>query len=585
MKKKLFFYFGIVFTIGMLVASFLSFSVIKKEIDLNIRNHMITDVELVSKIIELEKQQGANDSSLDISEQIKKITDARFTLVEKNGKVIFDSEVDVNTMENHSNRVEIMDALKGNLGVSTRFSKTLIKDFLYVAYPVKDSSGVNLVVRLSKPLTDIKSLIMKTEQELVGAFLIGLIISLIMGYTVAAYISRPLKKITNIATNIANGDFSEQLYYKGNDEIKDLTLSFNEMAKKLGKTMGELSHRNSNMMSILDNVSNGIIAVDKDEKVLFMNKAAAEYIGMKGPGSEGQFAIKAIRDNGLDEFIKYLISNQELSIEEMKFSRNENKQFIVNGNPMYGEDRENPYGYLIVIHDITEIKRLENIRTDFVANVSHELKTPLTSIKGFAETLKNGGIDDVATEESFLNIILEEADRLQNLIDDILALSEIESKKIAYDDEFNVAECIREIVFILENQALEKRQLLKFEEDASGIMIKANKHKFKQMLINLIENAIKYTPEEGVISVVLRSSENELMIEVADNGIGIPKESLGRIFERFYRVDKARSRELGGTGLGLSIVKHIVQTMRGRIKVESELGVGSKFSITIPKNM
>ena len=585
MKKKLFIYFSIVFTIGMLIASFLSFSVIKKEIDLNIKNHMIADVKLVAKIIEMEQKQGATEFGFEISDSIKEITDARFTLVEKNGKVVFDSEVAVNTMENHSNRTEIVLALKGNLGVSARFSKTLTKDFLYVAYPVEDGSGVKLVVRLSKPLTDIKSLIVKTEQELLGAFLIGLVISLIMGYSVAVYISRPLKKITKIATTIANGDFSEQLYYKGNDEIKDLTLSFNEMAKKLGKTMGELSHRNSNMMSILDNVSNGIIAVDKDEKVLFMNKAAAEYIGMEGPGSEGQFAIKAIRDNGLDEFIKYLISNQELSIEEMKFSRNENKQFIVNGNPMYGEDRENPYGYLIVIHDITEIKRLENIRTDFVANVSHELKTPLTSIKGFAETLKNGGIDDVATEESFLTIILEEADRLQSLIDDILALSEIESKKIANDDEFNVAECIREVVFILENQALEKSQLLRLEENVSGVLIKANKHKFKQMLINLIENAIKYTPERGVISVLLSASEKDIIIEVEDNGIGIPEESLGRIFERFYRVDKARARELGGTGLGLSIVKHIVQTMRGRIKVASELGVGSKFSITFPKNL
>ena len=586
MKKKLFVYFGIVFIVGMLISSLLSFSVIKKEVDLNIKNQMITDVKLVSKIIELEKNQSVNDYIFDISSRIKEITDARFTLIEKDGKVVFDSEVDINTMENHSDRIEIKEALSGKLGISSRFSKTLVKDFLYVAYPVRDSSGINIVVRLSKPLTDIKSLIGKTQQELVGAFLIGLIISLIMGYSVAVYISRPLKKITSIANNIAKGDFSEQLYYKGNDEIKDLTLSFNKMAKKLGKTMGQLNHRNSNMASILDNVISGIIAVDKDEKVLFMNKAAAEYIGVKDHhGNEGQLAIKAIRDNGLDEFIKYLISNQGLSIEEMKFSRNEHKQFIVNGNPIYGDDKEKPYGYIIVIHDITEIKRLENIRTDFVANVSHELKTPLTSIIGFAETLKNGGIDDKAIEENFLGIILEEADRLQKLIDDILSLSEIESKKIADDEKFSVSQCIEEVVFMLESQAIDKSQMLQFEDTTYGVLLNANRNQFKQMLINLIENAIKYTPEKGKITVVLKIENNEIMIEVEDNGIGIPSESIDRIFERFYRVDKARSRELGGTGLGLSIVKHIVQILGGRIIVRSELEKGTKFTISVPKNI
>lgn len=585
MKKKLFIYFGIVFIVGMLISSLLSFSVIKKEVDLNIKNQMITDVKLVSKIIELEKKQGVNDYSFDISSRIKEITDARFTLIEKDGKVVFDSEVDINTMENHSDRIEFREALKGKLGISSRFSETLNKDFLYVAYPVIENTGINLVVRLSKPLTDIKSLILKTQQELFGAFLIGLIISLIMGYSVAVYISRPLKKITATANNIATGDFSEQLYYRGNDEIKDLTLSFNKMAKKLGKTVGELKHRNSNMSSILDNVVSGIIAVDKDEKVLFMNKAAAEYIGIKKPGNEGQFAIKAIRDNGLDEFIKYLIRNQGLSIEEMKFSRNEHKQFIVNGNPMYGDDKENPYGYIIVIHDITEIKRLENIRTDFVANVSHELKTPLTSIIGFAETLKNGGIDDKATEENFLGIILEEADRLQKLIDDILSLSEIESKKIANEQKFSVSQSIQEVVFMLERQAIDKSQTLKFNDDTSGVLLNANRNQFKQMLINLVENAIKYTPEKGFVEVTLKVFDNEILIEVEDNGIGIPNESIDRIFERFYRVDKARSRELGGTGLGLSIVKHIVQILNGKISVKSELGEGTKFTIGIPKNI
>lgn len=585
MKKKLFVYFGIVFAVGMLISSLLSFSVIKKEVDLNIKNQMITDVKLVSTIIELEKNQGVNDYRFDISNRIKEITDARFTLIQKDGKVVFDSEVDISTMENHSDRIEVIEALKGNLGISSRFSKTLVKDFLYVAYPVRDASGINLVVRLSKPLTDIKSLIVKTQQELLGAFMIGLFISLIMGYSVAVFISRPLKKITAIANNIAEGDFSEQLYYKGNDEIKNLAMSFNKMARKLGKTVGELNHRNSNMTSILDNVISGIIAVDKDEKVLFMNKAAAEYIGVKNHSNEGQLAIKAIRDNGLDEFIKYLISNQGVSIEEMKFSRNEHKQFIVNGNPMYGDDKKNPYGYIIVIHDITEIKRLENIRTDFVANVSHELKTPLTSIIGFAETLKNGGIDDKATEENFLGIILEEADRLQKLIDDILSLSEIESKKIANEQKFSVSQSIQEVVFMLERQAIDKSQTLKFNDDTSGVLLNANRNQFKQMLINLVENAIKYTPEKGFVEVTLKVFDNEILIEVEDNGIGIPNESIDRIFERFYRVDKARSRELGGTGLGLSIVKHIVQILNGKISVKSELGEGTKFTIGIPKNI
>jgi len=248
---------------------------------------------------------------------------------------------------------------------------------------------------------------------------------------------------------------------------------------------------------------------------------------------------------------------------------------------MFGEDQQKPYGYIIVIHDITDIKHLERIRTDFVANVSHELKTPLTSIRGFAETLRNG-VEDPEVVESFLGIILEESERLQSLINDILSLSEIESKKVAYDEEFEVHSCFEEVVLMLEPQAAEKRQSLTLEKAGEPIYLYGNRNKFKQMLINLIENGIKYTPEAGAVRISTKRVDGLLEFKVADNGIGIPKESLGRIFERFYRVDKARSREMGGTGLGLSIVKHIVQTFQGKIEVDSTLGVGTTIRITCP---
>ena len=338
------------------------------------------------------------------------------------------------------------------------------------------------------------------------------------------------------------------------------------------------------MRAVLTSVVEGVLVIDKDERILLFNPALEKIFGINKDRAIGKFFWEVIRNNELNHLLREVMKKNKFMTKELTlFFPEGEKVFKVHALPIKG--RVDVSGLVAVLHNISEVKKLEKMRIEFVANVSHELRTPLTSIKGFVETLKDGAIDDPKQRLRFLDIIKSHTERLNNLINDLLELSKIESKEIRLEFQpVNLRELLDAVLSNLEESLKQKGHRMKIDFPAQIPPIKADPEKIEQVFTNLLDNAIKFTPNNGEICIKAIDKGKDIQIEVSDTGIGIPREHLPRLFERFYRVDKARSRELGGTGLGLSIVKHIIQAHGGKVGVESEVGKGSRFFFVLPKD-
>ena len=430
--------------------------------------------------------------------------------------------------------------------------------------------------------------------------LLALVVVLGAGLMVGRAITKPLRQMTALTGDIASGDFSGQIKVSSKDEIGELAQAFNRMAGELKTKIQTISEDKNQMWAVLASIIEGVLAIDRNEKVVFFNPALEKLFHLSKEKIKGKFFWEVIRNNELNVLLKEALEKRKLQVKELTlfFSEGE-RAFQVHALPIKGEPRSSSFtnslpeeeqgqedisGVVAVLYDITEIKNLERMRMEFVANVSHELRTPLTSIKGFVETLKDGAIDDARNSRRFLNIIETHTERLDNLINDLLELSKIESRELKMDFQaVNLRELTEEVVANFKGAMERKGLVAAVDFPGQFPQVKADPEKIKQVFSNLIDNAIKFTPKNGRICIRAVDKEKEARIEVSDTGIGIPPEHLPRLFERFYRVDKARSRELGGTGLGLSIIKHIVQAHGGKVGVESEFGQGSKFFFTLPK--
>jgi two-component system phosphate regulon sensor histidine kinase PhoR len=413
--------------------------------------------------------------------------------------------------------------------------------------------------------------------------LLGIFVTGFLSYRFIRNIVEPIKEITEITKDIANGIYSHELESNSIDEIKELSLAVNSMSYKLKETIEELNDRNAKLEAILKSIVNGVIAFDDNEKILLINDAARKILNIKEKDLIGRHILEVVRNSKLHDLFEDVKKNKNSPSRSLELNAF-NKHLKVYTSPILHPISHQNLGFVLIIDDITEMRRLEKIRSEFVANVSHELRTPLTSIRGFIETLRNGAIDNPQTRDKFLDIIDFESERLTRLINDILTLSEIENVKEGYPkEEIELDNEIEDILYIMDKVARNKNITLKKDLNCTDLVINTNKDRFHQMMINLIDNGIKYTQEGGFVKVSTREEGDRIIIEVEDNGIGISKENIPRLFERFYRVDKSRSRKLGGTGLGLAIVKHIVESMKGEIFVESEVGRGTKFIIKFNK--
>ncbi len=507
----------------------------------------------------------------------------RVTLINREGIVAYDSESDWSTMENHKNRPEIKLSFDGKIGISQRYSSTIGMDMYYVSVPYKNINE-DYVLRVSLPLSKIAAANQRTLIDISIIALIGILLSLGIGGKVSQKITKPIKDLTAITKRVANGHYDERIYIRSGDEMGELAHNFNVMSDEINKRIMEIKERNIKTNAILSSMINGVIAVDNNKNVMFVNSSAEHMFNFKESDIVGKHILKVLRNNKLDDQIHNMISNNIMMRIEIEVDEPEKRNFNLYSNPIVSSEVGNEkIGVVIIIQDVTEMKKLENMRKDFVANVSHELKTPLTSIKGFVETLLDGAAENSDVREKFLGIIDVEVERLNSLIEDLLILSEIEKKEtIANPEKINIFHSTRNIMEMLNGVAKARNISLLFNCEESLPTLLGSEGWFKQMVVNLVDNAIKYTNEGGEVRVNVTHENNHIILSIKDNGVGISEEHLSRLFERFYRVDKARSRSIGGTGLGLAIVKHVVKSFSGTIDVKSEFGKGTEFIVMLP---
>ncbi|MFC3905745.1 ATP-binding protein [Clostridium disporicum] len=508
-----------------------------------------------------------NYSKEDLSIYKFKGNSVRFTVVNKDGDVLFDNET--NNLENHKDRQEIIDAFKNGTGTSVRFSKTLSMNMVYYATKIND----NIVVRSSVPVSNIKVFTSGTLKYYVAIVIVVFLLSLALAIKLVKIIVYPIKELEKVTAKIANGDLNKRAIICNYDEIGLLAQTFNNMADQLETKIKDSLDKQNKLEAILESMDSGVIALDNNEKIILSNPYANKLFDLQGEVI-GKKMSSCIIDYDLINFIREL---PDIDSREIKLFHPIEREIRVKKAPIISGTK-NQMGIVITVQDITDIKRLENMRSEFVANVSHELKTPLTSIKGFSETLRY--VDDSETKNKFLNIIDKEAERLTNLINDILILSNIENLHKMENSNFSPKEVIENIIDIVRKQAEKSLIKIDFINDFNGEII-GSKDKFHQLALNLIENAIKYSNENGNVKIIITTNEGYFILKVIDDGIGIPKNDIPRIFERFYRVDKSRSTR--GTGLGLAIVKHIVKLFNGDIIVDSKVGVGSTFTVKIKR--
>lgn len=584
MQKKLYLLFTFVIVLCMSVTGFLSHSLIKQSymngVETNLKNSaiFIRDYYLIKK--------SANDPELrETMEEMASDLSMRITLIAAEGNVIYDSEMDYHLMENHLAREEVRAALSGKIGITKRYSTTREMDLYYLALPVEEKQGDHVkVIRLSVPLKEIEQYNYQLIYNIALAAIVGIVFSMFIGYRLLSSILLPIKDLKNIAKKVAEGQYNEKVLISNNDELGDLARTFNYMTEELTKNMKEINSQNSKMNAILTSLVSVVIAVDRDMHVMFMNREAEKLFGISEGEAQGRYVLEVFRNSAILDQVKDLLRARDYIKTEIEIFDRMQRTYHVYANPIldFTATPDN-IGVVMVFQDVTEIRKLENMRKDFVANVSHELKTPLTSIRGFVETLKNGAVEKPEVRDRFLDIIDVETTRLAQLITDLLVLSDIEKQtEQTAKDTLSVKQVAEEIVVLLAGSAKEKNVELILEAPETLPLVCGNINWMKQMFINLIDNGIKYSKEQGLVKVTLSQEGEMVCISIADNGIGIEEEHIERLFERFYRVDKARSRSVGGTGLGLAIVKHIILSFNGEIQVNSKLHQGTEFIIKIP---
>lgn len=510
---------------------------------------------------------------------------SRITVIDNTGKVWADSDYDRNRMDNHAERPEFREALKGGLGKAVRNSDSLDERMFYLAVPVESADKITGAVRVAIPWSQIEAGQNHIRWVIGTAVFVALILTVIVIFSFTSSIVVPLEKMTLTAGEIAEGKFDVCLNITTNDEIGDLSRGLDYMAQRMRRTIGQITEERNKIQAILKSMNDGLIAVDRSGNILLINPAVERMFNIRYESSIGRSLIEVIRNFDLERLLYKALTGKEPVTQELRIFAPDPKVFRISTAPLTNE--EGVVGVVAVMRDITAFREVERMKTDFVANVSHELRTPLTSIKGFVETLLDGALEDPQTAKHFLEIINDEADRLNRLISDLLSLSRIEAKQgEVHKVPLYLDKVINNTVSVLSPQAGEKMLALNVDIQTCLPVIEADEDMVGQLLINIIDNAIKYTPAGGEISIKaekwITSSIEGVKIAVSDTGIGIPRESIPRLFERFYRVDKARSREMGGTGLGLAIVKHILEVHDGKITVNSIMGKGSTFTVYLP---
>jgi two-component system phosphate regulon sensor histidine kinase PhoR len=521
------------------------------------------------------RERPAGADTADLVQELSKLLKARVTLIAPDGRVIGDSEVareGLAAMENHANRPEFIDARATGRGVSIRSSATLGFSFIYVAAALEDGS----VLRLAKPLSSVETLMAGLRRRLILAVLVGIALILAFGYIVYLFVSRPLRRMADASHQLAYGNLDTEIPVAGDRDLGTVASSLNAMARNLRLKMEELEGDKYRTEAIIAAMSSGVVVFDRDARVVLGNASMQRLLDLHGD-TAGRIPMELVRHPAIESAVRRALKGFDAPAIEL--TTRGGRILLAKGAPVRARDGTVEL-VVMVFHDLSEIRRTEKMRKDFVANVSHEFKTPLTSIRGYAETLLTAEPGKPAVRREFLAAIERNATFLQTLVDDLLVLASLESELPVDKERFNVREAIeQEIRF---KQPLLSAKDLRVRLDCRSEEIEADRNRLMRALSNLLDNAIHYNREGGEIRIFTSRAGQRFRIDVEDTGEGIPQGDLGRIFERFYRVDKSRTRNSGGTGLGLSIAKHAIESQGGSLSVSSRLGAGSTFTIFLP---
>ncbi len=511
-------------------------------------------------------------------------TETRITVVDTEGRVLGDSDEQPSRMDNHGGRPEISAALEGGIGHAVRYSHTLSRNMVYVAVPIRHDGVLVGSVRTSYSARSIDETLSGVRSRLAFGGLGVALLAALISLSISRRISRPLVRMKEGAERFAQGELDRRLPVEGTEEIAGLADALNQMAAQLDERIQTVLRQRNEQEAVLRSMVEGVLAVDADERILRINNAAGELLGVDPRAAEGRMIHEVVRKADLQRFVaRALAGNRPVEGDVVLRGEKGELYLQAHGSRLLDSQGES-IGALVVLNDVTRLRRLENVRRDFVANVSHELKTPITAIRGFVETLLDGAIESKEDARRFLEIIIRQSERLQSIIEDLLSLSRIEqeSEKGGIElQEGPVRAVLLSAIQACEPTAQQKSVELQMVCD-EALRSRLNAPLLEQAVVNLIDNAVKYSPENSQVLVQALPHDGQVVIEVRDQGRGIAREHLPRVFERFYRVDKARSRKQGGTGLGLAIVKHIAQAHGGRVTVESEPGAGSTFRLHLP---
>ncbi len=580
-KNRLFWKIGLIYLVMLLLVLVILDTYVVRALKHEYVEAAFSQLESLSRLARQRLPQTLSDSELSQWAHSLAQSGIRVTLVANDGIVLADSDENPAKMENHGERPEIIAALSNGSGRAVRYSATLKHDLVYVAQRLQINDHPPLIMRLSLPVYRLDEAVAGFRKPLWSVSVLLLVLTGGASLYFFRRISNRISRLTEFSRRVAEGDFRPMPLETTNDELADLSSTLNQSALKLDQTIRSLTDERNQSAAILASMEEGVLVLDTNQRVIFCNQAFCHAAGVSNTGWEGRPAVELIRYSDLLSMMRQALAGNTVVHGEVIVGSVRTKSFAVTCAPVQSDAMI--AGAVMVLHDITEIRRLERARRDFVANISHEFRTPLTAIRGFSETLLEGALEDVENRRRFIEIIHGHALRLSRLTDDLLRLAQIEAGQLQLElQPITTANIIDPCIETTRVEAAQKGLKLEIHSVQDLPVLMGDIRALQGVLQEILENAIRYSLPGGEIHISTEVKKYDLIISVSDTGIGIPKADQDRIFERFYRTDPARSRESGGTGLGLSIAKHLIEAHGGRIRVESEVGKGSTFSIFLP---
>ncbi|MBN1470490.1 MAG: hypothetical protein JW925_01820 [Syntrophaceae bacterium] len=567
---KIFFSYMVIISVSFLLLDIFMRDEVKKVLTSRIENELLSS----AKLIDLTFSGKASGQV----KQMAEISDSRITLINERGKVFADSEKDVALLENHFNRPEVQEARLRSTGKSVRYSESLGIDMLYVAVAVKDGQEIKGYIRMARPLHEVQSIIDKVYQYILLTMFIVAIIALGIALFFSYRLYEPINTMKQFTEKLRRGEPVGSIILGTADETRTLADNINYLVEELKDKIRVAHEEKSKLMTAFTNMNEGILIIDEQGLIEFSSPVLSNMLAIQYEHVIGKTLVEAFRNIDLQKaFLEFREKRANVS-REIIFGNLEKVILSISISAVY--DYPDEEKTMIVFHDVTRLKKLEQIRMDFVANVTHEIKTPLTAIIGYLETIQYGAINDKEETKKFIDIILKQAERLNRLVEDLLTISNIEMKEIVLNlEKVSLTSVVNSVISLIQSKADQKKIAVHNNVPDGFTPIKADRDRLTQILVNVMDNAVKFTPEGGKVVIDAEASESYAVVSVSDTGSGVPSDDVQRLGERFYRVDKSRSRDLGGTGLGLSIVKHLMIAHGGRMEIESQLGHGTKVSL------